>query len=141
MWMLSTWVVTRLLLFDAELDLRTAKYAALAGIDLDGDHVADRKKLSRMGLYPKRRTGVEACVIFADVPQKRTLGDRGVWAGCRGAEPDVFRPDCDLDIVAGAGGEGHRQCDPACHSDRPRTGHPGRNKIDEAHEEIGRANV
>src|ERR1043166_1751272 len=98
MWMLSTWVVTRLLLFDAELDLRTAKYAALAGIDLDGDHVADRKNLSRMGLYPKRRTGVEACVIFADVPQKRTLGDGGVWAGCRGAERDVFGPGVGVEL-------------------------------------------
>src|SRR5258706_15569289 len=66
-WMLSTWVVTRLLLLMSMKSLcGCAENAALRGVDLDRDTVADREDLRRMGLYPKRRTGVEACVILAD---------------------------------------------------------------------------
>src|SRR4051794_18782338 len=113
-----------------------AKNAALRRLDFDRDLVAGREVLTRMGLYPKRRTGVEACVIFADVAQKRALADRGVRAVTCGTEPDVLRADRDLDVVAGPDGIGERQLQPqpAGRLDRAATGDLPRHQIDQAHE-------
>ena len=41
----------------------------MRGVDLDGDLVANREDLARMGLYPKRRTGVEAHIVFGDIAE------------------------------------------------------------------------
>jgi len=55
----------------------------LRGVDFDRGGVADREQLSGMGLYPKRRTGVEARVILAEVTQKSALTDGRARAGAR----------------------------------------------------------
>src|SRR6188508_529058 len=118
MWMFSTCVVTRLLLLDAEqLRRGTAKHTALRGVDPDGDLVADREDLARMGLYPKRRTGVEAGIILADVAEEGAFADGGGCAISGGVETDVFRPDRDLHAVAGleAVGQGNLERQPATH--------------------------
>ena len=52
------------------------KHAALRGVDLDRDRVADGENLRRMGLHPKRLAGVERRIIFADVAEERALADR-----------------------------------------------------------------
>src|SRR4051794_39298317 len=137
MWMFSTCVVTRLLLLDADqLRRGPAKHTALRGVDPDGDLVADREDLARMGLYPKRRTGVEAGIILADVAEEGALGDGGGRAIPDGVEMDVFGPDRDLDTVTGldAVGQGSLERQSTAHFERAWGDNPGRQEIDQPHE-------
>ena len=89
-------------------------------VDLDRDLVADREDLARMGLYPKRRTGVEAGIILADVAEEGAFADGRGRAISGGVETDVFRPDRDLHAVAGLEAVGQGNFDEIIISTLPR---------------------
>src|SRR5205823_3506525 len=58
----------------------TPKHAALRGIDLDRDLIADLEVLQRMGLYAQHRAGGQARVILADIAEEDMIGDLGPGA-------------------------------------------------------------